>query len=256
MRSVKSSCADGWKKKKDAARFRKAGGLDRLPEMLRTIFPSASLERPSSMQISREKALNSLATKFKNDRLREAILAQLVGRGFLRPGDGGYRITGSGMKLCAGRWKEPDPKRPRYSMFGRDVNAPEALARVHDSLPPPEICRYCAGTVDLVNNSVFYGGKEYGWPLAYRCSCCGARVGCHPDTDLPLGTLANEETMKARRDAHAAFDVLWKGRTDARSHAYKALAKAMGMKKAHISWLDAEECRRIVELCRTGTVLL
>lgn len=208
------------------------------------------------MHTSRNNALNALAAKFRNDHLRDTILAQLVGKGFLRPEDGGYRITDAGLKLCAGLHKDPEPKRPRYSLFGRNVNAPEALSKVHDSLPPPETCRYCGGRVDLVNNSVFYGGKEYGWPLAYRCSCCGARVGCHPDTDLPLGTLANEETMKARRAAHAAFDALWAGRPDARSRAYRALADAMGVRKAHISWFDVDECCRVVELCRSGMVLV
>ncbi len=147
-------------------------------------------------------------------------------------------------------------RRRQYELFGRTVNAPDAVARVkNDVLPAPTVCRFCSGEVKLVNNAEFYGGREYGWPLAYRCACCGARVGTHPGTDFPLGTLADEQTMKARMAAHEAFDSLWKGKGPLRrAMAYKALAKAMCMRFAHISWMDATECHRVVVLCRTGSL--
>ncbi len=132
------------------------------------------------------------------------------------------------------------------------INAPEVVARIKDALPAPTTCRFCNGTVELVNNSIFYG-REYGWPLAYACSCCGARVGCHPGTDIPLGTLADKATMTARKAAHAAFDPLWKGKgPGARSRAYKALSKALGTDAAHISWMDATDCLKIVDLIAAG----
>ena len=120
-------------------------------------------------------------------------------------------------------------RRRQYELFGRTVNAAQAIARVKgDLLPVPTSCRFCTGEVKLVNNAQFYGGREYGWPLAYCCACCGARVGTHPGTDIPLGTLADDHTMKARIAAHDAFDPLWKGKTPLhRAMAYKALAKAM-----------------------------
>jgi len=141
-------------------------------------------------------------------------------------------------------------------MFGRTVNAPEALDKVKgDDLPVPENCRFCTGKVELVNNAAFYGGKEYGWPLAYCCSSCGARVGTHPGTDIPLGTLADKVTIKARIEAHDAIGQLWKGKTAwHRAQAHQALAKAMGRRVAHISWMDEQECRRVVELCRIGAL--
>jgi hypothetical protein len=144
----------------------------------------------------------------------------------------------------------------RYELFGRTVNAPEAVAKVKgDVLPVPENCRFCTDKVELVNNATFYGGREYGWPLAYCCTGCGARVGTHPNTDIPLGTLADKATIKARIEAHSAFDPLWQGKTSwHRSQAYQALAKAMGKRFAHISWMDEKECRRVVELCRMGAL--
>ena len=135
------------------------------------------------------------------------------------------------------------------------INAPEVLARINDPLPAPTTCRFCKGTVELVNNSLFYG-REYGWPLAYACSSCGARVGCHPGTNIPLGTLADKATMRARNAAHAAFDPLWKGKGKGmRSKAYRALSKALG-KPGHISWLDAHECMKVVELIVAGKIVV
>jgi hypothetical protein len=58
----------------------------------------------------------------------------------------------------------------QYEMFGRPVNAPEAVQRVAgDRLDPPSSCRFCKGTVKLINNAELYG-REYGWPLTTAAS--------------------------------------------------------------------------------------
>ncbi len=152
---------------------------------------------------------------------------------------------------------ERQRRRKKYLVFGREVNAPDSVARVSAPLAVPTTCHYCQEAVELVNNKVFYGGQEYGWPLAYRCVGCGARVGCHPGTDIPLGTLADETTMKARQMAHAAFDPLWRGKTNwHRQAAYRALARVMGVRQAHISHFDARECARVIELCAAGALTM
>ncbi len=142
-----------------------------------------------------------------------------------------------------------------YTRNGLEINLPEAIARVRDALDPPTTCRFCGDEVKLVNNAIFYGGREYGWPLAYACSSCGARVGTHPGTDIPLGTLADKATMSARRQAHAAFDPLWQNKgAGMRARAYRALSRAMGREAAHISWMDTADCRTVVELVTAGRV--
>lgn len=144
-----------------------------------------------------------------------------------------------------------------YLLDGRPINDPLAVARVRDSLPVPTTCRFCHGPVNLINNAQVYGGREYGWPFTYSCCKCHARVGCHPGTDIPLGTLADRETMKARRAAHAAFDPLWQNvGKGMRKKAYEALSKAMGKPAAHISWMDAAECQTVVALVNEGKILL
>jgi len=151
----------------------------------------------------------------------------------------------------------PDLEGRQYVRDGQIINHPSALARVRDQLPTPTNCRFCCGTIQLVNNSQFYGGREYGWPFAYACCNCGARVGCHPGTDVPLGTLADQATMNARRAAHAAFDPLWKNKGKGmRTKAYRALSKAMGREKAHISWMDVDECRQVVAAIAAGEIVL
>lgn len=148
-----------------------------------------------------------------------------------------------------------NPTFQEYTRDGRRINDPEAVARVRDSLPVPTTCRFCSGHVELVNNAKFYGGREFGWPFAYACCACGARVGCHPGTDIPLGTLADKATMQARRAAHAAFDPLWQNKgAGARKRAYQALSKAMGKHAAHISWMDADECLTVVSLVNAGRI--
>src|SRR5690606_31465936 len=74
----------------------------------------------------------------------------------------------------------------------------QALHRVKDWMPPPSCCPYCGGPVRLVKNCEIYRGRAYGaWPYAYWCQPCDAFVGLHPETDLPLGTLADRELREA-----------------------------------------------------------
>lgn len=107
----------------------------------------------------------------------------------------------------------------------------------------------------LVDKAKFYGGRSFGWPLAYECCSCCARVGCHPETDIPLGLLADRQTTAARSAVHAAFDPLWQGKgRDARRRAYDSLARALSLKSAHISWLNAAQCADAIRAIQAGAV--
>ena len=127
-----------------------------------------------------------------------------------------------------------------------------ALKRVKNPLPAPTICRYCAGCVELVRNSEIYNGREYGdWPYAYLCECCSAYVGLHPDTDIPLGTLASPQLRKDRNTAKDAFHRVKEQRGFSRSLAYQWLAGKMGIEvgACHFGWFDHGECARALALC-------
>lgn len=101
----------------------------------------------------------------------------------------------------------------------------------------------------LCDSSVIYG-HSYGpiWMCPVRG--CRAYVGVHKGSsdNAPKGTLANRETRKARKAAHAAFDPLWKDGAMRRGDAYAELAAFMGVdaKRCHIGYMNPQECERVV----------
>jgi hypothetical protein len=48
-----------------------------------------------------------------------------------------------------------------------------------------------------------------GWPFIWKCNDCFASVGCHPDSDKPLGLMASRYTRELRIKAHAWFDKIY-----------------------------------------------
>lgn len=127
-----------------------------------------------------------------------------------------------------------------------------AIARVKNPLPAPTVHETCGGSVEIVGNEKIYGRPYGDWPWAYRCSCCGAYVGMHPFTAIPLGTLADGPTREARKRAKAAFNPLWQSGQMTRSAAYAWLAGQLGIDRVddcHIGWFDVLTCDRVVMAC-------
>lgn len=122
-----------------------------------------------------------------------------------------------------------------------------AIERVKNRLPAPTECPYCAGAVKIVSNAEIYSGKTYGeWPWAYLCKGCGAYVGMHPYTDIPLGSLADADLRKARKLAKQPFETWRRTRGIERGEAYALLAKGMGIPvgECHFGWFDKERCEK------------
>jgi hypothetical protein len=112
-------------------------------------------------------------------------------------------------------------------------------------------CPNCGGPARLTDSAEVYHGRSYG--PAYVCvkyPACDSYVGCHPNTEVPLGTLAGPELRRARNAAHRAFDGWWRGGGLRRSDAYRMLAERMGMtrKQAHIALMSEGECWRVTRL--------
>ncbi|OFS73859.1 hypothetical protein HMPREF3173_10260 [Pseudomonas sp. HMSC08G10] len=136
-----------------------------------------------------------------------------------------------------------------------------ALKRVKNPLPAPCECRYCGDQVDLVCNSEIYNGRSYGdWPYAYLCSGCYAYVGLHPDTDIPLGTLADSALRAVRNRCKAVFHKHITDTGMGRTQAYRWLAEQMKIDvgACHFGWFEQADCERaeaIVKLSAPQTAM-
>jgi len=121
-------------------------------------------------------------------------------------------------------------------------------------------CTTCGRNSTLWSTSErLYRGRDYG--PSWVCSgfpACQSWVGCHPDTDIPLGTIAGPELRAARMRAHAAFDPLWKAKfsrgyskSAARGAGYRWLADALGIKvdDCHMALFDVQACERVIAIC-------
>lgn len=128
-----------------------------------------------------------------------------------------------------------------------------ATAKVKDPLPTPEKCNCCnSSAIEIVENSAVYNGKTYGkYPWVYLCTDCRAYVGLHPFTNIPLGTLANEEMRAARKRAKSFFIPLYESGDIIRDEAYARLAKKLGIDEAacHFAMFDIALCKRAERAC-------
>lgn len=115
------------------------------------------------------------------------------------------------------------------------------------------VCPFCRSSVSLVDSAKVYH-RSYGF--IYLCDSyprCDARVGCHSNSNKPLGTLADRELRQWRSLAHRQFDPLWQsGIFTSRQAAYKWLAKAMGLPPAltHVAMFDIRQCQRAIAVVK------
>lgn len=122
-----------------------------------------------------------------------------------------------------------------------------AVKRVKNPLPEPEQCNCCGRlSVEIAHHKEVYGKAYSKWPWVFRCTYCFAYVGMHPFTNIPLGTLANAETRKARKECKEPFEKLFKSGRFTRSEAYELLAKKLGIPKeeCHFGWFDIDMCNK------------
>ncbi len=115
-------------------------------------------------------------------------------------------------------------------------------------------CPYCSKqSVQTTGEFIYPHRKDLYDKIFYYCEPCNAYVGCHPNSDTPLGVLANAELRKFRSLAHAVFDPIWLTKKMSRHQAYVWLAKQLeiSLSDCHIGHFDTELCRRTVMACKT-----
>lgn len=121
------------------------------------------------------------------------------------------------------------------------------------------ICPYCDSEAALATGRTIYPHRsDLHSRSFYHCEPCDAYVGCHRasaqhgiDT-VPLGRLANAELRQLKREAHEAFDLIWRNGNKKRGAAYRWLAIEMKLPKGecHIGMFNPSQCREVVRLCQ------
>lgn len=103
----------------------------------------------------------------------------------------------------------------------------------------------------MATHEEIYGRDYSDWPYAYLCESCGAYVGLHPFTAIPLGTLADKKTRDARKNCKAPFESLWRTGRMSRNQAYQWLAGKLGIpvNECHFGWFTAEQCETAMKHC-------
>lgn len=114
-------------------------------------------------------------------------------------------------------------------------------------------CPYCDGSAELVKGDVIYPARDdlYNKNF-YLCKPCNAYVGCHANTAIPLGRLANSELRRWKMAVHAVFDPIWRTGGKSRGGAYLWLRDKMGLteNECHIGKFNVEQCRKAIAICK------
>lgn len=117
-------------------------------------------------------------------------------------------------------------------------------------------CPYCGAKVELKSAyDIYHTNKSKDYGLVYVCSnypICDSYVGCHKNSDRPLGRLANPRLRSLKSEAHKQFDKLWKKKIMSRREAYKWLSVALDIpiEECHIGMFDVNMCKKVVYLCK------
>ncbi len=116
-------------------------------------------------------------------------------------------------------------------------------------LPP---CPVCGNRPQLVTGkTLFPRSAQLHAQKFWRCPAGCSHVGCHVGTDIPLGTLATAAMRRARREAHLAFDAVWKMSGMRRPEAYAELARRLGIpvEQCHVAEFDEVRCAQVIAIC-------
>lgn len=125
------------------------------------------------------------------------------------------------------------------------------MPKIQDALPAPEQCDACCSVnIELTTNDKIYGRIYGNWPYVFYCNDCKAAVGCHPNTHVPLGRMADRATRQLRKKAHSEFDKLWRSGLMQRTKAYAWLSLQLGVEKSqcHISWFSIDQLNKAISI--------
>lgn len=116
-------------------------------------------------------------------------------------------------------------------------------------------CPYCGAYAQLRPATALgkvssaYSGKRF-----YVCSrypFCDAYVEAHRASGLPMGTLADKQLRRKRRDAHVALERLWEQGCMTKAEAYRWMQTQLGVPEqdAHIAKFSEYRCDQVIRMC-------
>lgn len=139
-----------------------------------------------------------------------------------------------------GKYTQPAPvKKPKMNITAEQQQIFEG-----------KICPYCKQPSQYVDSKIIWG-KSYG--MIYYCQPCQSWVGVHKDEpEKALGRLANAELRELKKEAHAAFDPIWKSNMKSRHDAYTWLSEQLGIPRdyTHIGYFGVETCKKVITICK------
>lgn len=118
------------------------------------------------------------------------------------------------------------------------------------------ICPYCGAKAELKDATYIYHTKKaQNWGKVWVCKNypeCDSYVGCHEQTTIPKGRLANPRLRCLKSEAHKQFDPLWKSGLMSRTDAYKWLSSMLNipLDECHIGMFDVKQCQKVIHLCQ------
>lgn len=111
----------------------------------------------------------------------------------------------------------------------------------------PPLCAHCpreSGVFLTYGRKIYPHRPDLFNRRFWYCVHCGAYVGCHRDSIIPLGRPANFELRKARYTLHKYVDPLWKEHGLSRNEVYHFIRLRFDLteQQAHIGYFSLEMC--------------
>ena len=115
-------------------------------------------------------------------------------------------------------------------------------------------CIECGNEPRLTDGSEIYPHRpDLASKRFYKCDTCpSSYCGCHPDTTTPLGYPCGSATRKARGEAHAVIDPIWREKKASRKTVYFELARRLQipLEECHVAWMTADEARDAAQVAK------
>ncbi len=109
-------------------------------------------------------------------------------------------------------------------------------------------CKKVIDTIQKTGKEIYPHREDLYKKIFYECPICKNYVGCHKDTNRPLGCIPNKELKNARQHIHTKLDGLWKSKLIGRTEIYKRLSRSLGYTYHTGNTKTIEECREIYRI--------